>query len=105
MACAVSLGFMSSNMGPDRPDVQWPGAVRPWPVGFPEFVTHTDLPTLYSAAGKPGEDPTNRSETYREAKRGDELAAITIVDVVLNTEICVGLGEDYRNAIIASVHA
>lgn len=97
---------MTASTNNDNPELQWPGSVRPWPANFPDVVTHTDLPSLYAAARKPNENPnTLQSDTYRNAKAGDELAATEVVDAVLNPDKCVELGKEYPEAIVASVHA
>ncbi len=64
-----------------------------------------DLPKLFGAAWKPGEDPANRSAAYENAKAGDTLAATEVVDAIINPNICVQLGQAYRGAVVASVHA
>jgi hypothetical protein len=85
---------------------QWPGPVRPWPADFPEVITQTDLPSLYAAARKDGEELRDlRSEAYREAKAGDAYAARLVIEAVIRTDLCLQIGDAYRGAIILSVHA
>lgn len=97
---------MTRDADEDNAELQWPGPVRPWPADFPEVITQTNLPVLYSAARKPGEDAAAKhSEAYLLAKAGDELAARSVVDAVLDTTKSVRIGEQFKGAVVVSVHA